>query len=229
MTAGDTPVPQLGAHLVGSVPLESAGTVFRAAADRLGSRVTRIPDGETGDRAGWIGIQLPMLTAHPQLEYTGSRILQEGVASMPAFRLRPGTDPGALAIPSPGYADFAAASYQAFAALNHPTRTGRTLPKPPDLTSRFVFNGSSAACISVTRSVIVDGLVIAGLLPLAVVGRRRRRGRRALQGGRHASASSYLRAHPGTPDPEALDRNRPVFAGTECVGAVPHYSTVEEH
>ena len=34
--------------------------------------------------------------------------------------------------------------------------------------------GSAAivACISATRSVIVDGLVIAGLLPLAVVGRR---------------------------------------------------------
>ncbi|MGH3246922.1 MAG: hypothetical protein ACRDOI_12015 [Trebonia sp.] len=117
MTASGTPVPQLGAHLVGSVPLESADAVFRAVADRLGSRVTRIPDGETGDRAGWIGIQLPMLTAHPQLEYTGSRILQEGVASMPAFRLRPGTDPGALVIPSPGYADFAVASYPAFAAL----------------------------------------------------------------------------------------------------------------
>jgi hypothetical protein len=117
MTASDTPVPQLGAHLVGSVPLESADAVFRAVADRLGSQVTRIPDGETGDRAGWIGIQLPMLTAHPQLESTGSRILQEGVAGMPAFRLRPGTDPGALVIPSPGYADFAAASYQAFAAL----------------------------------------------------------------------------------------------------------------
>jgi hypothetical protein len=136
MTASDTPVPRLGAHLVGSVPLESADAVFRAVADRLGSRVTRIPDGETGDRAGWIGIQLPMLTAHPQLECTGSRILQEGVASMPTFRLRPGTDPGALVIPSPGYADFAAASYQAFTALKKDsvigpaTRFQVSLPTP---------------------------------------------------------------------------------------------------
>jgi len=53
MTASDTPVPRLGAHLVGSVPLESADAVFRAVTDRLGGRVTRIPDGETGDRVGW--------------------------------------------------------------------------------------------------------------------------------------------------------------------------------
>ena len=36
---------------------------------------------EALDRAGWIGIQLPMLAAHPQLEYTGSRILLEGAAT----------------------------------------------------------------------------------------------------------------------------------------------------
>ena len=41
-------------HLVGSIPLENADAVFRAVGERLGDRVARIPDGETGVRANWI-------------------------------------------------------------------------------------------------------------------------------------------------------------------------------
>ncbi len=54
-------------HLVG-VPLNSAEEVFRAVAGELGARVRRIPDGETGDRAGWVGFQIPMLAAHESFE-----------------------------------------------------------------------------------------------------------------------------------------------------------------
>lgn len=39
-----------GAHLVGSVPLESAAAVFRAAGEVLPEYLRRIPDGETGER-----------------------------------------------------------------------------------------------------------------------------------------------------------------------------------
>jgi hypothetical protein len=44
-----------GVHLCGSVLLESADVVFRVVGEELGGVVRRIPDGETGERAGWIG------------------------------------------------------------------------------------------------------------------------------------------------------------------------------
>ncbi len=46
-----------GVHLVGSVPLEDAAAVFREAGQRLGTRLERIPDGETGIRSNWIAWQ----------------------------------------------------------------------------------------------------------------------------------------------------------------------------
>ena len=38
----------LGAHLVGSVPLPDAESVFRTLGTELGDRLRRLPDGETG-------------------------------------------------------------------------------------------------------------------------------------------------------------------------------------
>lgn len=52
-----------GAQLVGSVNAPDTETVFRLVAGELGDHVRRIPDGETGDRLGWIGCQLPALIA----------------------------------------------------------------------------------------------------------------------------------------------------------------------
>jgi hypothetical protein len=60
------------AQLVGSVPLNSPEEVFRAVAGELGARVRRIPDGETGDRTGWVGFQIPMLAAHESFEIVPS-------------------------------------------------------------------------------------------------------------------------------------------------------------
>src|SRR5256885_1844921 len=57
-----------GAHLVGSVPLAGSGEVFSAVAQGLGSRLKRIPDGETGPRSNWIAWQLAVFEKMPQLE-----------------------------------------------------------------------------------------------------------------------------------------------------------------
>ncbi len=46
-----------GALIVGSVPLSSAGEVFRVSADCLGRHLRRLPDGKIGDRAGWVAWQ----------------------------------------------------------------------------------------------------------------------------------------------------------------------------
>ena len=46
-----------GAHLVGSVPRDSAAEVIEASARHLGAHLAAIPDGETGDRLDWTTFQ----------------------------------------------------------------------------------------------------------------------------------------------------------------------------
>ena len=41
-------------HLVGSIPLPDAETVFRTLSSAVGQHLVRIPDGETGIRRTWI-------------------------------------------------------------------------------------------------------------------------------------------------------------------------------
>ena len=55
-------------HLVGSVPLRNAREVFATASSVLGSRLKRIPDGETGERCDWITWLEPAFSGNPALE-----------------------------------------------------------------------------------------------------------------------------------------------------------------
>ena len=57
-----------GVHLIGSVPLADAEAVFRTIAAALGPHLTRLPDGETGERRRWIYFQRLMLERHPDME-----------------------------------------------------------------------------------------------------------------------------------------------------------------
>ena len=57
------------AHLVGSVPLNSAEEVFCSICDSLEGHLKRIPDGETGERTNWIFFQRQMLSQHPAMEH----------------------------------------------------------------------------------------------------------------------------------------------------------------
>ena len=100
-----TPLPYLK-------PLGSAGSAVRC-----------IPDGETGNRLGWMEWQTPLLAANPLLE----AIPSDGDWRNPTapdrwkqrtwFRLRPGADAGALQLGDIGYARNAVASYRDFAQL----------------------------------------------------------------------------------------------------------------
>lgn len=58
----------LNIHLVGSVPLADADTVFRTIAGALGDSMHRLPDGETGRRQLWIRHVRQILNRHPDLE-----------------------------------------------------------------------------------------------------------------------------------------------------------------
>ena len=102
-----------GAHLVGSVPLADSETVFREAATRLGSRLRRIPDGETGIRTNWIQWQWPLLEQVDQLETADDRTSPFG----PRFQLRPGASISAADLPDTGYRDAALESWEVFSRL----------------------------------------------------------------------------------------------------------------
>ena len=120
-------------HLVGSVPLDNAGDVFRTSSSILGDRLPRIPDGETGNRLQWIMYQYILMSKMPEFEVVGGKVTrQELTDEIEAFiatpeigfdmhqrqlQLKDGVDVKNVAFPTLGYADVAKASYEKFAAL----------------------------------------------------------------------------------------------------------------
>ncbi|MCH9017953.1 MAG: hypothetical protein IIB89_09375 [Chloroflexi bacterium] len=111
------------AHLVGSIPLPDAETVFRTVSQALGSSIRRIPDGETGDRSRWIWFQRAMLESHPDMEIdTGVepfRVFQwdgKMIRETPWIKFKDDVDPSAVSFPT-GYRDAAVESYQVYARL----------------------------------------------------------------------------------------------------------------
>jgi hypothetical protein len=119
----DTTRPAADAHLVGSVPLSDAETVFRAVAGALGSYLRRIPDGETGERRRWIYFQRLMLERHPAMEIDPTvpffalrqwdgTLLRES----PLLRFRSGVDPERVVFET-GYASAAHDAYRIFRGL----------------------------------------------------------------------------------------------------------------
>jgi hypothetical protein len=113
----------VGAHLVGSVPLADAESVFRAASEHLGDRLERIPDGETGDRFEWIHFQMPIIAGTPgiaaiQLTVPDDvELPPDAPRTREAYGLAEGTDAASLTFGNLRYADEAIKSYATFAAL----------------------------------------------------------------------------------------------------------------
>lgn len=110
-------------HLVGSVPLESTEQVFRQVCGALGPYLQRVPDGETGERAGWIRFQQAMLGRHPQMEVDPTveplqwrqwdgKLLRE----VPQLRFKEGVDPATVDFET-GYDAAAIDSYHVFKRL----------------------------------------------------------------------------------------------------------------
>ncbi len=126
MPSASQPRPVL---LVGSIPLASAQEVFTAVAQTLGDLAPRIPDGETGERLGWIAWTRDHLRKLPALEAIGRR----GEPG-PRFRLK---DPASDIDLGPlQYAPAAIQSYVQFSALKSQgkipasTRFQVSLPTP---------------------------------------------------------------------------------------------------
>ncbi len=128
------------AHLVGSVPLDSATTVMTEVAKQLFCYLDRIPDGETGTRLRWVGWQkdrvaaCPALTPSEQLDHYGEPRM---------FKLRDGADRSQLRFETLGYADEAISSFKTFKGLQESgaiapeTKFQVNLPTPLGITAAF--------------------------------------------------------------------------------------------
>jgi len=105
-------------YLVGSVPMASAEEVFTKVSGALGSRLRRMPDGETGKRLDWITWLEPVFSESPAMEQSDEvfQVHATGVARK-RYRLKPGKSPADFRIDNLFYADIAKESYGIFKRL----------------------------------------------------------------------------------------------------------------
>jgi hypothetical protein len=170
----------VGAHLIGSVALPDAETVFRTVAAELGPYLKRIPDGETGERGRWIWWQRAMLLAHPAMEldpvapplpirqWDGKLIRETEL-----IRFKPGIDPTGVTFET-GYAEAAIQSYAVFerlrgtGAIPPGLRFQMSLPTPMATAFMYVSQPSIPAYLEAyERSLLGDLARMAAAVPHA--------------------------------------------------------------
>ena len=79
------------AHLVGSIPGANATEAMEAALSRLGPYLLTLSDGETGQRAWWIGACISNIANNPDVEPSGGGQLNfSSYDDVPQFRIREG-------------------------------------------------------------------------------------------------------------------------------------------
>jgi hypothetical protein len=129
-------------HLIGSIPLATSEEVFRTLSTALGPHLSRMPDGETGERSRWVYFQGVMLRAHPDMEidptvppYPFVQWDGKVVREIQQVRFKPGVDPDRVLFET-GYDKAAAASCEVFkrlrdsGAIAKGTRFQVSLPTP---------------------------------------------------------------------------------------------------
>lgn len=163
-----------GAHLVGSINLPDAETVMRAAAELLGSHLSRIPDGEVGERFHWIAFQPNVLAGSEQLERALPEPILIGSLDVRPLRIKDGVGPASIVLPALGYAAAAASSWEVFQKLqvegviSEGTRFQVSLPTPAAVIGAFVVEEDRARFEPVYRDAIYRELdQILALVPAA--------------------------------------------------------------
>ncbi len=110
-------------HMVGSIPLPDAETVFRTLSGAVGPHLARLPDGETGIRKTWIKFLQDVLAESPAIEVAHDLppfqfVQWDGkvVREIPRLRIKKGMTPKAADFKT-GYADMAIESFAVFDRL----------------------------------------------------------------------------------------------------------------
>ncbi|MEN0021968.1 MAG: hypothetical protein AAGC61_01715 [Microbacterium sp.] len=160
-----------GALLVGSVNYDDAETTIRTAAEVLGTRLRRIPDGEVGKRFHWIMFQPDVLGEAEGIERIGDEPVPfpAGIDARP-LRIGEGVDAAGIRLPALGYADAAIESYAIFTRLRgegvvpEGTRFQVSLPTPVAVVTSFFFGDDRAAIAPVYTAALrreLDGILAA--------------------------------------------------------------------
>lgn len=148
-----------GAHLVGSVPRDTAAEVMELCAEYLGDHLASIPDGETGDRLDWTTFQaVHVFHPNPGLETISqpASFAADPDAWRPSdleedawlFRVRDGT--GMPHFDRLGYVEAAVESYETFRGLRSAGRIPAgirfqvSLPAPQSAVSWWFHNPDDA-------------------------------------------------------------------------------------
>src|SRR5262249_6626558 len=116
-TRGLPVMPPSMVHFNGSVNLPDAETVMREISKRVPTGVRRIPDGETGDRAGWIFFQLQKFMQSPWFVPAPPGDPGGEYRDLPQMRLADGVRADDVQWPDPGYAEAYRRSYATFSGL----------------------------------------------------------------------------------------------------------------
>jgi hypothetical protein len=110
-------------HLIGSIPLDNSEQVFRRLCDELGPFLSRLPDGETGERSRWVFFQRQMLLDGGAMEVDPTvppyKFVQwdgKVVREIEQLRFKPGVDPAKVDFET-GYDKAALASWEIFKKL----------------------------------------------------------------------------------------------------------------
>ncbi len=165
-------------HLVGSIPLDDAENVFRTVAGAVPDHLARLPDGETGERIGWIRFMQEMLANHPDMEEDPDTpplkwTQWDGVLlrEIPQYRFKPGSDVSAATFNTP-YSDEAIASFELFGKLQDDgvipsgTKFQISIPTPLAPGYNYVAPGAQDDFIEVyTRHVVETVERISAALP----------------------------------------------------------------
>ncbi|PKI89734.1 hypothetical protein CW368_12435 [Actinomycetales bacterium SN12] len=134
-----------GALLVGSVNYDDAEKTMCTAAEVLGSRLKRIPDGEVGRRFHWIMFQPDVLGQAEGIERIGDEPVWLRDLDARPLRIADGVDASSLRLPPLGYADAAIESYEIFRRLRaegviaDDVRFQVSLPTPVAVIGSFFF------------------------------------------------------------------------------------------
>lgn len=163
-----------GAHLVGSINQPTAEDTFRIVSENLGAHLTRIPDGEVGDRFHWILFQGAAFDATPGL----TRLPIDPII-VAGFDLRPLRLDGSVAAEdlefAPlGYASAAIESYSQFVALREAgtiaedVRFQVCLPTPlAPLTTYVLASDQAAVYPAYERAILRELETITAAIPAA--------------------------------------------------------------
>lgn len=140
-----------GALLVGSVNYDDAEKTLRTAAEVLGSRLKRIPDGEVGRRFHWIMFQPEVLGQAEGIERIGDEPVWLRDLDARPLRIADDVDASGLSLPPLGYADAAIESYEIFRRLRGEgviadgVRFQVSLPTPVAVVGSFFFGADRDA------------------------------------------------------------------------------------